>query len=96
MIGRFLQQPVFLNSYVSVCFVTYTVLVSDKMIILVSVLGDVNSSGSAGRFRSTRQVDRVAEKAITRHPLSYDSRHDFTAVNSYGNLLLYWEIREEK
>jgi hypothetical protein len=55
---------------------------------LVSVVGDVDSAGSAGRFRPARQVDRVAEKAIAGHSLPDDSRHDFTAVDSDGNLLL--------
>lgn len=52
----------------------------------VSVFRDINLPLFSGSFCSTREVDRVSEEAVARHPLADHPRHHFSRVNPDRNL----------
>lgn len=64
--------------------------------LLVSILRDVDSSRSAGRFCPASQVNCIAEKTVTGHSLSDHARHYFPAMNSDRDLLSIQRYRNFK
>lgn len=52
----------------------------------VGVLRHVYSALLTSRFCATGEIDRVSEKAISRHPLADHPRHHFSSVDPDGDL----------
>jgi hypothetical protein len=56
------------------------------MYILISVLRDVDFALDPGGLGPGREVDGVAEQAVTRHLLPNHSRHHVATVDPYRDL----------
>lgn len=52
----------------------------------VGVLGHIYLPFLARGLSTAGQVHRVAEEAVTRHPLTYDPCHDLSSMDANGDL----------